>query len=404
MSVRWRSYTAVVLVVASAVAGCGSDAESPQAPASNVPPPQPIAIANHAAPVTGFSSGISPQQAEQNRKASEAKAREDFINATTDRNDFFRVSNDLPNYLVAGEAPDYAPEDLALVTAVPLDRQGASSFVVESEGDVSSTNGRGTVKLPDGFVPLPKFGVNSKGEYHRIWCEKDQSLMALVSEGTFQLGDDRGPSDAQPENIVDLDSYYIDIYEVTVAQFQSYINDIRGTKSGPTPQPYNISGKGDDPIRGLNWGEARGYVRWVGKDLPTEAEWEKAARGPNGFPHPWGTGRAIWTRNRDISQIDPVGSFQHDVSYYGLFDMAGNVREWCLDHYTADAYSDLAKAVPKVRRNWSGPRRSNPSNHHVVRGNGPDWVLWQRWPTETASRPQDVGFRGVLHLSAVKGN
>ncbi|MEX1229694.1 MAG: SUMF1/EgtB/PvdO family nonheme iron enzyme [Planctomycetaceae bacterium] len=394
----WPLFAAAMLLFS--VAGCGESENKTQGTPPNVPPPQPIAAANRAAAPTGLTSGISPEQAEAERKASEAQAREEFIQATTDPGDFFRVSNDLPNYLVTGEAPDYAPEEVAEIAGVPLDRRGAAAFVVEQEGNsADAANARGSVKLPEGFKPLPKFGTNSEGEYLRIWCEKDNSVMALVPTGTFLLGEENGSSNVQPENIVDLDSYYIDVYEVTVEQFQTYINAVRGEKNGPTPQPFNIGGNADEPVRGLNWGEARSYARWAGKDLPTEAEWEKAARGPHGYPHPWGEGRAIWTGSREISQIDPVGSFQHDVSFFGAFDMAGNVREWCLDHYSDDAYEDLAKAPPKIRRNWPGPRRSSSTNHRVVRGNGPDWTLWHRWPVETGSRPEDVGFRGVLRIS-----
>jgi formylglycine-generating enzyme required for sulfatase activity len=120
----------------------------------------------------------------------------------------------------------------------------------------------------------------------------------------------------KPEHRVRLGAFLIDKYEVTNAEFREF----RSSHEFP-PE------KGAHPVTGISWHDARAYAEWAGKRLPTEAEWEKAARGVDGRKWPWGN---IFKRNHCNlgAEAAPVGDFSGDKSPYGALDMAGNVQEW----------------------------------------------------------------------------
>ena len=153
---------------------------------------------------------------------------------------------------------------------------------------------------------------------------------------------------------VHLDAFYVDVYEVTNAQFKAFVD------ANPAWQKDNIearfhsgnylaywtgtdypAGKADYPVVSVSWYAAMAYAEWAGKRLPTEAEWEYAARGGlAGKKYPWGDTISPADANYEDSKISgttPVG--QYAANGYGLYDMAGNVDEWCLDKYDADFYA-----------------------------------------------------------------
>ena len=142
--------------------------------------------------------------------------------------------------------------------------------------------------------------------------------------------------DEIPRHTVHLDSFYIDKYEVTNAQYRKFLEETGHRE----PKYWNEAehNQPNQPVVGVSWHDAMAYATWVGKRLPTEAEWEYAARG--GLVdkwYPWGNQAPDEVKmQRQGDYAVPVGSYAPNG--YGLFDMAGSVLEWCLDEYQANAY------------------------------------------------------------------
>jgi formylglycine-generating enzyme required for sulfatase activity len=180
--------------------------------------------------------------------------------------------------------------------------------------------------------------------------------------------------------------------------FRNVIKEERGRVMR---EALNSTSPPDHPALGVSWAEIFFYATWSGKDLPNEAEWEKAARGEKGFEHAWGPDRPVWERSRTVDQIDPVKSFRTDVSLYGVYDLAGNAREWCSDYFSSTTYTEAAAAGPVVR-NWKGPRRGKGPNIRVARGGGPNWEAWHRAGLDTQEKQPLMGFRCVLRVNELK--
>ncbi len=189
--------------------------------------------------------------------------------------------------------------------------------------------------------------------------------MVLVPSGTFAMGPSRRP--------IHLDAYYMDRRPVTNAQFAVFL-DATGYKpvdagakrflahwrNGKPPKNEE-----KHPVVFVSWFDARAYATWAGQRLPTEAEWEKAARGGDGRRYPWGrqeptAKHANYGRSRDGTA--PVGSFPDGASPFGILDLAGNVWEWCEDVYDEDFYENGPTINPKL---GTTPARKNT---HVMRG------------------------------------
>jgi formylglycine-generating enzyme required for sulfatase activity len=187
-----------------------------------------------------------------------------------------------------------------------------------------------------------------------VW-EKDNSVMVYVPEGEFIMGSDER-SDEQPEHIVYLDAFYIDKTEVTNAQYRKCV------EAGACYKPFNTiyydkADYAQHPMVYVGWNDADAYCGWAGKRLPTEAEWEKAARGTDGRTYPWGEG--IDCDHAQYSECGertvPVGSKPKGVSPYGALDMAGNVYEWVADWYEEDYYSQSPGRNPPGPDSGKGP-------------------------------------------------
>ena len=178
-------------------------------------------------------------------------------------------------------------------------------------------------------------------------AELPQEEMALIPAGPFVRGYNGGGFDEKPEGRVMLDAYWIDRYEVTYGAYLAFI-----TATGHR-KPISRYVKHFDKLNGasqpavyVSWGDAEAYCRYRGARLPTEAEWEKAARGPNGLSWPWGgkdkPGAANTGNPDSVEFTSPAGSFPQDQSPFGIYDMGGNAMEWVADWYQEDAYKDNA--------------------------------------------------------------
>jgi formylglycine-generating enzyme len=179
---------------------------------------------------------------------------------------------------------------------------------------------------------------------------KDDAPQVLIPAGDFQMGNNDGKANEKPVHTVYLDAFYMDVYEVTNEQYRKFMK-ATGYKAPAywNDSNYNAS---KQPVVGINWEDAKAYAKWAIKRLPTEAEWEKAARGglvgkryPLGDTLTHDDANYIGTDEKDIwKYTSPVGSFAPNG--YELYDMAGNVWEWCADLYNKDYYSKSPKPNP----------------------------------------------------------
>lgn len=254
--------------------------------------------------------------------------------------------------------------------------------------------------LPEGFERVPASPLNEDGLPKRIRCVADGSIMAIVPGGVFIQGTDNGDPAAAPEHAAYVSTFYMDINEITVAKYLTFREQQKAaSKRTPPGEPINADGDPELPALGINWRDANSYAEATGKSLPTEAEWEKAGRSAEGFVYPWGNGRAVWGRPRLPGQIDLVASFDGDRSVYGIYDLAGNAREWCTDWFAAKAYEDALEKDGSPKRDWEGPNRADTPAHRVVKGGGEKgWELWHRSGTSMRESVRDIGFRCVLRI------
>ena len=238
-------------------------------------------------------------------------------------------------------------------------------------------------------------------------CALWASDLCLIPAGIFTMGSDEEMPNEAPAHTVYLDAYYIGKTEVTNAEYYAFWLENGGAGSEHTPISYGgefgawpelAKTKPDHPVIGVSWHSAAAYAAWRGMRLPTEAEWEKAARGTNGRLWPWGNsfrqrikGRTthanIW--NQGGGRLQPVGSYPTGVSPYGANDMAGNVWEWVSDWYSQTFYHHSPDRNPK------GPRVGS---RRVVRGGS--WLNRQmlaRCSTRIGQYPEVgtsfIGFR-----------
>lgn len=181
--------------------------------------------------------------------------------------------------------------------------------------------------------------------------------MILIPAGPFWMGSDPDDGtvgveigvDETPKHLVNLPAFYIDKYEVTNSQYAEYVKAV-GSAYQPAPwrERDALNKEPNHPVGDTDFYDAEAYCRWAGKRLPTEAEWEKAARGPDGLPYPWGPTFSVEKANTLESGLGwsrPVGSYPEGASVYGVEDMIGNVWEWTSSWYKPYPGSALQRAA-----------------------------------------------------------
>jgi formylglycine-generating enzyme required for sulfatase activity len=218
-------------------------------------------------------------------------------------------------------------------------------------------------------------------------------VMVEIPGGLFTMGIDGGSPDEGPAHEVDVPTFQMDKFEVTNADFAAFVEaagyQTDAEKRGASRMWRDDYGVGEDnhPVVRVTWNDATAYCTWLGKRLPSEAEWEKAARGPEGFVYPWGD---EWdptqanVKESGIRGTTAVGSYPPNG--YGLHDMAGNVWEWTGDWY--QAYPGNTEPDPFYGEQF-----------RAVRGGGwfeegPQVVTYNRNAADPdATANDDLGFR-----------
>lgn len=228
--------------------------------------------------------------------------------------------------------------------------------------------------------------------------------MIFIPAGDFIMGNDNGYDDEKPAHTIYLDAFYIDEYEVTNALYNICISEGACDSPRGGGSRYKDATYAQHPVTNVNWFMAKIYCEWRGGRLPTEAEWEKTARGEDAFVYPWGNdfnGNVLNFCDRSCEEFNnpneiyddgyvytsPVGTYPDGVSPYGVYDMAGNVWEWTSSGYRIYPY-DANDGREELNRN----------NYRVLRGGAFDsdedkLITYNRLQLDSGYPLYNVGFR-----------
>ena len=254
---------------------------------------------------------------------------------------------------------------------------------------------RRVLALTASVIPLALIGAAAWALTHRQPAARvegrDGAPAVLVPAGPFTMGGE----ETAPRTI-QLDAYYIDRFEVTTDRFAEFLAETPGQDPPEGWEELTLEAARELPVVGVDWYEADAYCRWAGRRMPTEAEWEKAARGTDGRRYPWGDlsptlDQANFQNASPTAYgggLEPVGSHPAGDSPFRVADMAGNAAEW-----VADWYSETLPAG--AARNPTGPESGE---RKVIRGGGrfdsADRIsaLMRYWASPD-TRGEDIGFR-----------
>ncbi len=265
-----------------------------------------------------------------------------------------------------------APASVAVVgrdaATMPSDTPAATITAAPAAADRAAP-----LVAPDGSTMLP--------------CAQAPSRMSCIPGGPFMRGSDDGPDNTRPRATIWLQTFYMDQYEVTYADYQACMNELGCPRARPRYTDYDHPNM---PMTGVSWYDAARYCELHGKQLPSEAQWEKAARGPDGKLYPWGdqpvsceraiyrdaSGRGCGLKKRfskpETGRPWDVGS--RPVGVYGLFDMVGNSWEWVADWYSKSFAACGADCEGVDPRGPCAGQDSCPSTRNkIVRGGSWYW-------------------------------
>jgi len=228
--------------------------------------------------------------------------------------------------------------------------------------------------------PMPTLGARAAGV--------DDVEMIEIPAGWFMMGSAEADADQdeQPVARIFVDGFWIDKHEVTNRRYQRCVD--AGVCVVPIGSELGDRGRADHPVAILSWRQATDYCRWAGKRLPSEAEWEKAARGPDGRRYPWGDAFEPERANAGYTLgLGPVGEHPSGASPYGVLDMAGSAWEWTSSLYRPYPYD-------------ATDGREDPSAHGARVNRGGSWY-YRAWYVRTTYRATaDQGYRRVRDLGA----
>lgn len=222
---------------------------------------------------------------------------------------------------------------------------------------------------------------------------KDGAPAVLVPAGSFVMGDDEN----SPRRDIYLDAFYMDKYEVTVSRYAKFLKATGNVGAPEEWETVDLQNGAELPVVGVDWHDADSYCRWAGKRLPTESEWEKAARGSDERKYPWGNDvptpeHAIFGKpyKNPVYKdgVAAVGRHPKGISPFGIHDLSGNVSEWVADWF-AEGFS---------RADVRNPKGAEKGTVKAIRGGG--WydpperlIIAKRWYANPDQRSDDLGFR-----------
>jgi formylglycine-generating enzyme required for sulfatase activity len=232
----------------------------------------------------------------------------------------------------------------------------------------------------------------------RELISKDGAPAVLISAGSFVMGDNEN----SPRREIYLDAFYLDKYEITVSRYAKFLKETGNVGAPEEWDSVDLRNGAELPVVGVDWHDADSYCRWAGKRLPTESEWEKAARSSDERKYPWGN--AVPTPEHARfgkpyqnlvykNGVAAVGKHSKGASPFGIHDLSGNVSEWVADWY-AESFSRADIRNPK------GPDKGTVKS---IRGGG--WydlperlIIAKRWYANPDQRSDDLGFRCATDL------
>lgn len=243
---------------------------------------------------------------------------------------------------------------------------------------------------------------------------RDKATMIWVPGGTFLMGTDErvAPPQEKPAVAVALSGYWMYKYPVTVAQYRKFCE----ATGHPMPDAPAWGWDEDFPMVNVSWNDAVAYCEWAGIKLPTEAQWEFAARGPESLLYPWGNKfdpSRLW--NSASGRIGPASVLRPEnisESPFGIVDMVGNVWQWCQDWYEPDYYRRAAAKNPRnLLRNpqQRDPKGPGLGSERILRGGswtmriggtGSAFQAYRRYAAPPDKGDAESGFRGVFNVGA----